>query len=119
MDVKALSRLFGKVRHRVALEDGSTRWTHEHPIIQQRRVTAMGLTFWAIALAIVIGLRWGMSGLACYLPWLPFAFIILWVSTTALRFDEREVSEADAPERARHAIDELHHARAPEAHGSA
>lgn len=74
----------------------------EHPIVRDRRVTATALTLWAVALGVLIGARWGVEGLVCYLPWLPMAFILLWVSTTALRFDERDVSEPSdgAPERA-------------------
>ena len=110
MHVGPLSHFFGKVGH-----TKSEHAREEHPVIRQRRVTATALTLWALALGILIGIRWGTGGLACYLPWLPFAFVLLWGSTTSLRFDECELPEADAPDRARAAIDELHRA---EAHGT-
>jgi len=111
MHVSSLSHLFGTVRHYTGAEGAQ----QEHPVVQERRVTATALTLWALALAVLIAVRWGMTGLACYLPWLPFALLLLWGSTTALRFDERELPEAAAPERAAEAFSELH----GEAHGSA
>ena len=111
MHVSPLSHLFGTVRHYAGVEGAR----QEHPVVQERRVTATALTLWAIALVVLIAARWGMTGLACYLPWLPFALILLWGSTTALRFDERELPEAAAPERAAGAFSELR----AEPHGSA
>lgn len=104
MHVSPLSHFFGKVR-RYAGAEGRQQ---EHPVVKERRVTATALTLFALALVILIGLRWGMTGLACYLPWLPFALLLLWGSTTALRFDERELPEYAAPERAAEAISDLH-----------
>lgn len=92
MDVSALSRVFATMRHGT-IEPAAP----EHPVIHERKVTAAGLTLFAIALAVVIGIQWGMAGLACYLPWLPFAFVLIWASTTALRFDDREKQEETHP----------------------
>ena len=72
------------------------RWPPERAIVSSRRTSAAALTLFAIALAVVFGIQWGAAGLWCYLPWLPFAFVLLWGSTTALRFDER--SSAEGPE---------------------
>ncbi len=71
-------------------------FTREHPVVRARKTSALALTLFTIALGILIGARWGIEGLACYLPWLPFALILVWGGTTALRFDERgEVAPGD------------------------
>lgn len=111
MHARALSRLL-KVRHR-SLELTAT----EHGVVRDRKVTATGLTLFSVVLAVVMGIQWGVAGLACYLPWLPFAFVLLWGSTTALRFDEREEKQEEHPtDLPRKTYDELRHAGA---HGAA
>ena len=107
-----LGQIYGHLYGRYRKAPGAAKAMREHPVVHDRHVTATALTLWAVALGVLIGIRWGVAGLACYLPWLPFAFILLWESTTALRFDERQVSESSeggAPERAYSAIAELRH----------
>lgn len=111
MHVSAVSRLL-KVRH-----GGVELAPRENPVVRARKVTAFGLTLFAVVLAVVMGVGWGGVGLACYLPWLPFAFVLLWASTTALRFDDREEKAEEHPtDLPRKTYDELRHAAA---HGAA
>lgn len=88
MHVRPVSQLLEKVRHAHA-----ERSVLEHPVVRARKGTASVLTAFTLLLGIVIGANWGVDGLACYLPWLPFSLILLWRSVTELRFDERAESE--------------------------
>lgn len=53
-------------------------------------MVAAALTLFLLALGVVLVVALGPETLAVYLPQLPLALVLLWVSTGALRFDERE-----------------------------
>ena len=58
-------------------------------------MVAAALTLFLVALGVVLVVALGPEALAAYLPQLPLALVLLWVSTGALRFDEREESSPD------------------------
>ena len=118
VSLSPLGRIYGHLYGSLRNVAGAANGPREHPVVHERRVTATALTLCVVTLGVLIGITWGVAGLACYLPWLPIALILLWVSTTALRFDEREPepTRRAAPVRAYEAIVEL---REAEAHGPA
>ena len=62
-----------------------------HPVVHHRRVTASILTALTLALCAALVVAWGAVALVLFVPALPVAFVLLWSSTGALRFDERDV----------------------------
>ena len=71
-----------------------------HPVVRRRRMVAAALTLVLVALGVVLVVALGPETLAVYLPPMPLALVLLWVSTGALRFDEREESSPDVEKRA-------------------
>lgn len=84
MATRTLSGFFRGALHR------RTSAAPPHPLVHRRRVTALVLTGFTLALGIVLVASLGPDVLAVYLPMLPVAFVLLWISTEALRFDERD-----------------------------
>jgi hypothetical protein len=87
MATKTMSGFFGDAFRRKPQEEPL------HPVIHERRVAALVLTALTLALGIVLFAVLGPDVLALYLPMLPVGFVLLWISTEALRFDERERGE--------------------------
>lgn len=64
-----------------------------HPVVRRRRQVAAGLTLLLVGLGVALLVSFGPESLAAYAPALPVALVLLWASTSALRFDEREVHD--------------------------
>jgi hypothetical protein len=65
-----------------------TRATSEPPLVRKRKAVAAALLAGTVALGVLLVVLLGPAVLAVLLPPLPMAFILLWGSTDALRFDE-------------------------------
>jgi hypothetical protein len=66
-----------------------------HSIVRERKTTAAALIGLTVALGIVLVVTLGPAVLGAYLPGLPVAFVLIWASTDALRFDERGFVEPE------------------------
>ncbi len=66
-----------------------------HPVVARRRTTALALTAFTVALGVLFVVAFGPGSLFVYLPALPMAFVLLWGSVDALRFDDEAVEEED------------------------
>jgi hypothetical protein len=90
MATKTLSGFFGDTFHH------QPQARPIHPVVHRRRASALVLTALTFALGVILFAVYGSEVLAVYLPALPMAFILLWGSTGALRFDERRMTGAHA-----------------------
>ncbi|MDB4933374.1 MAG: hypothetical protein JWP87_346 [Labilithrix sp.] len=68
-----------------------------NPVVRRRRMTALVLTVFAIALGIGLVAAYGRDALVIYFSQLPLALALLWAATRDLRFDERGGEFSERP----------------------